>query len=174
STVSLAMEGDERAFYDSVLSELRAAYKAMPEDDRNVLPLILVLREACSHPKAAFRTLRTMRDRGTISTLTEATLSSLGEAVRAIRPVKVDALVRHIKEAGDQSLIFTEFRTSQRELIDALEEAGLRTVAFHGSMSAEEKEEAVSTFKDGADAMVSTESGGEGRNLQFCRMVVNF
>jgi superfamily II DNA/RNA helicase len=46
---------------------------------------------------------------------------------------------------------------------------------FHGELSWREKEEALDRFRTGsATVLVSTEAGGEGRNLQFCRIVVNY
>jgi hypothetical protein len=41
-------------------------------------------------------------------------------------------------------------------------------------MTPEEKDEAVEAFKGGCNVMISTESGGEGRNLQFCHVLVNY
>ena len=37
-----------------------------------------------------------------------------------------------------------------------------------------EREAAIQRFRDRARILVSTDAGGEGRNLQFCRRVVNF
>jgi SNF2 family DNA or RNA helicase len=41
-------------------------------------------------------------------------------------------------------------------------------------MSDDEREAAIQRFRDQARILVSTDAGGEGRNLQFCRRIVNF
>jgi hypothetical protein len=41
-------------------------------------------------------------------------------------------------------------------------------------MSADEKEQAIRVFRGAADVLVSTEAGGEGRNLQFANVLINY
>ncbi|PSR30964.1 MAG: hypothetical protein C7B43_03680 [Sulfobacillus benefaciens] len=41
-------------------------------------------------------------------------------------------------------------------------------------MKRQDKEDAIRQFRDNVPVLVSTESGGEGRNLQFCHVMVNF
>jgi len=41
-------------------------------------------------------------------------------------------------------------------------------------MSDVERETAIQRFRDQVRILVSTDAGGEGRNLQFCRRIVNF
>jgi len=55
-----------------------------------------------------------------------------------------------------------------------LERAGASVSVFHGSLSPAEKDEAISGFRRASQVLLSTEAGGEGRNLQFCRRVVNY
>ena len=45
---------------------------------------------------------------------------------------------------------------------------------FNGQMSLDEKEEAVRSFKAQDQILISTEAGGEGRNFQFCHLMVNY
>ena len=37
-----------------------------------------------------------------------------------------------------------------------------------------DKQRAIDAFEDDATILLSTEVGGEGRNLQFCRTVINY
>jgi len=41
-------------------------------------------------------------------------------------------------------------------------------------MRRSEKEDQIGKFRNGARVLVSTETGGEGRNLQFCHGMINF
>ena len=45
---------------------------------------------------------------------------------------------------------------------------------FHGSLARDEKERAIARFKDEAQILISTEAGGEGRNMQFCNILINY
>ena len=41
-------------------------------------------------------------------------------------------------------------------------------------MTGPEKDAAVEAFRDGVSVLLCSESGGEGRNLQFCNTLINF
>ncbi len=45
---------------------------------------------------------------------------------------------------------------------------------FDGSMTGPEKDAAVAQLRDSVPVLLCSESGGEGRNLQFCNTVINF
>ena len=47
-------------------------------------------------------------------------------------------------------------------------------VTFQGGMSGPQKDEAVQRFHEQARVLLATEVGGEGRNLQFANVLVNF
>ncbi len=71
-------------------------------------------------------------------------------------------------------LIFTEFVPTQTMLAEYLEARGFRVVLLNGSMSMEERQRAQTSFSRDAQVMISTEAGGEGLNLQFCHIVINY
>src|SRR5439155_6443201 len=43
-----------------------------------------------------------------------------------------------------------------------------------GSLSGADKDAAIAEFRERAPVMLCTESGGEGRNIQFCNTLINF
>ncbi len=106
------------------------------------------------------------------------------EALRRVRrDTKTKVLRKGLKAIfGDPEeqphpkvLIFTEFRETQAML--ARELADLAQVdMFHGQLSPADKDAAVERFRDGQGPhiLVSTEAGGEGRNFQFCHIIVNY
>jgi SNF2 family DNA or RNA helicase len=51
---------------------------------------------------------------------------------------------------------------------------GVDVVLYHGRLSRLEKDEAIHRFEQSAQVLLSTEAAGEGRNLQFCRLMLNF
>ena len=80
--------------------------------------------------------------------------------------------------AETKVLIFTEFRDTLDFLVDRLEEKGLtgKIAQIYGGMDFPERERQVEFFRDpaGARIMVATDAAGEGINLQFCWLLVNY
>jgi superfamily II DNA or RNA helicase len=106
-----------------------------------------------------------------------ATLRRLVDLAASVRTdkkaEKLVTLIRGLRQRGaEKFLIFTQFRATQEYLRGVL--AGFSVELFHGSLSGEEKERAVLRFKEDAEILISTEAGGEGRNLQFCNTIINY
>ena len=90
------------------------------------------------------------------------------------RSAKVAALLDLARRSPEKKIVFTRFRATLDELDAALTAAGHRVSVFHGGLSSLDKQRAVDAFEDDAAILLSTEVGGEGRNLQFCRTVINY
>jgi superfamily II DNA or RNA helicase len=73
-----------------------------------------------------------------------------------------------------KTVVFTEFTATLDHLAEICERHSLRYVVFSGEMSKAAKDAAIARFRDEANILLSTGSGGEGRNLQFASTVVNF
>ena len=91
---------------------------------------------------------------------------------------KTDALAglldRHLA-AGEKVIVFTSFRDTLSHLCDWAASTGRRNwSAYHGSLSRRDKDAAIAVFETETDVLFSTESAGEGRNLQFCHAMINF
>jgi len=71
-------------------------------------------------------------------------------------------------------LVFTEFVPTQRMLAEFLNNRGIAVACLNGSMSMEERQQVQEQFAKEARILVSTDAGGEGLNLQFCHVVVNY
>jgi SNF2 family DNA or RNA helicase len=71
-------------------------------------------------------------------------------------------------------LVFATFRRTLEHLQRMLLEAGVTFVTYSGAESEAEKDAAVAAFRERVPVMLCSESGGEGRNLQFANTLVNF
>ena len=74
----------------------------------------------------------------------------------------------------EKKLVFVHSRKTLVHVADRLEQAGLSVARFDGSLSGPEKDAAIAEFRDHATVLVCTQSGGEGRNIQFCNTLINF
>ena len=79
-----------------------------------------------------------------------------------------------LREAGGKLLIFTEHRATLDCLREKLERAGYRCCEIHGGMSALSRKEAQVEFHARAQICIATEAAGEGINLQFCHLMINY
>jgi hypothetical protein len=75
---------------------------------------------------------------------------------------------------GSKILIFTESRDTLEYLEKRIKSWGYRTCTIHGGMRIEERIQAESIFKHEAQILVATEAAGEGINLQFCNLMINY
>ena len=99
------------------------------------------------------------------------------ERARAIgRSAKEEQLVRLLRQAQgtDKILVFANFRVTLERLQSVLGEALIPFTVFSGAQSAQQKDDAVAGFREHAPVMLCSESGGEGRNLQFANTLINF
>ena len=71
-------------------------------------------------------------------------------------------------------LIFTEFTATQDMLKDFLAARGFTVATLNGSMNQEERTRAQEAFRKDVRVLISTDAGGEGLNLQFCHVVINY
>ena len=71
-------------------------------------------------------------------------------------------------------LVFTEFVPTQRMLRDFISQRGISVAELNGSMDLDQRVAAQKAFAGSVRMLVSTDAGGEGLNLQFCHVVVNF
>lgn len=112
-------------------------------------------------------------------------LCALAEAVLAGgHDSKFEKLREVLKDpalAGTKLIIFTEHRDTLDFLVRRFEALGFtgRIAAIHGGLGWEERERQVEFFRTpaengGADFLVATDAAGEGINLQFCWLMINY
>ena len=85
------------------------------------------------------------------------------------------------KYANEKFIIFTEHRDTAVFLVRRLEGLGFtgRVARIHGGLGYQERERQVEFFRrpsteGGASYLVATDAAGEGINLQFCWLMVNY
>ena len=77
-------------------------------------------------------------------------------------------------QSGEKLLIFTESKDTLDYLVENLLSWGLSVTRIDGAMSPPERYRAEQTFRDEKQVMVATEAAGEGINLQFCHLMINY
>ncbi|WP_334097614.1 DEAD/DEAH box helicase [Methanobacterium formicicum] len=93
--------------------------------------------------------------------------------VRKLLEIIQDTIQRE-RNPQTKFIIFTEFIDTQYYIGEILESLGYKVTFFNGRMSLEEKIESKSRFSKDYQFLISTDSGGEGINLQFCHVMINY
>ena len=89
----------------------------------------------------------------------------------------LDLIYKLQQEENDPALkvlIFTEFVSTQTMLAEFLENRGFSVGLLNGGMDLDERTKAQQAFSGEVRVLVSTDAGGEGLNLQFCHVIINF
>ena len=79
-----------------------------------------------------------------------------------------------VADRDEKVLIFTEHRDTLVYLTERLREQGYRVCTIHGGMRLADRIAAEKEFRGPAQFMVATEAAGEGINLQFCKVMINW
>jgi ATP-dependent helicase HepA len=109
----------------------------------------------------------------------ERELRQQAQAMDASDP-RLEWLLTHAprwKRAGDKTLVFVAHRETLEMLRATLgQRVQLATGVFHEDLSSAQRDIEVARFREaeGPSLLISTESGGEGRNFEFCRRLVLF
>jgi superfamily II DNA or RNA helicase len=81
---------------------------------------------------------------------------------------------RELADGRGRLLLFTEHRDTLNYLCEQLERWGFTTCQIHGGMNPHERKRAQELFRVERQICVATEAAGEGINLQFCRLMINY
>lgn len=168
----------ERALYDGVTAFVRGriAPARGAEFQKWHFVALVLQKEIGSSAPAALKTL----ERARADARYRADWDDLDRLVEMAREAaagpnaKLEGLAEILRRQREKVIVFTQFRTTLEHLARHLARAGQDVAVFHGNLTAMEKEAAVEDFRNRARILVSTEAGGEGRNLQFCQTVVNY
>jgi superfamily II DNA or RNA helicase len=139
----------------------------------NRLTLRHLLGTAGSSPAAAALALRHVAGRRPADRTAAA---ALADAWAAVGPGAKEAALLELLRRNplEKKLVFIHYRESLEHLAGLLEQEGIPHARFAGDMAVAAKDAAIAAFRDRVAVLLSTESGGEGRNIQFCNTLVNF
>lgn len=116
-------------------------------------------------------------ERGHVETLLEAARACEQAGPDAKTEALIDLIYRLQAEENEPDLkvlIFTEFVPTQEMLKEFLEARGIRVATLNGSMDMDARKRVQDDFRLDARVLISTDAGGEGLNLQFCHVIINY
>lgn len=175
-THAVVLTPSERSLYDAAAGLVREGLRAEKKPAGfNRMTLVMLQMALGSSAPAAASMLRNLSDHSGLLVPQKQSLRDLAEQAGALDgSAKADRLLELLGEFPDKLVVFTQFRATQEMLRRRLAEAGHDPAVFHGGLSRLEKESAIEHFRAGARVLLCTESGSEGRNLQFAHGLCNY
>ena len=153
---------EQATLYAAVIREMKQALAEAEGMQRRglVLSLLTRLKQVCNHP-AHF-----LKDRSEAS----GRSGKLG---------RLEELLEEILEAGERSLLFTQFTEMGEILKRHLQETfGLEALFLHGGVSRKQRDRMIERFQEADDAppffILSLKAGGTGLNLTRANHVFSF
>ncbi|MBF0136966.1 MAG: DEAD/DEAH box helicase family protein [Magnetococcales bacterium] len=171
--VTLRVDGseDEQACYAQLDLLVRDMHQK--EGTTHRLTLHHLLAAAGSSPQAAIAAIERLVQRD--NQLPQAWHALLKRYQTVASGAKERALLDLLRRNPDEKkMVFIHHRETMTRLATILQKAGIAATRFEGGMSGPDKDAAVVRFRDEAAVLLCTESGGEGRNMQFCNTMINF
>ncbi len=179
-TVHLPLHPDEHALYERISGFTRAMMRDEGLASAHRFGLRTLLHEAGSSAAATRATLLSLAEVSGLAAHRRELVDMAGQAAAAATSAKAEALKKVLaaqaKTAGqhEKVIIFTQFRATQTMLAAQMAAWGIDFALYHGGLTAAQKDAAIRAFHDHQPVLLSTEAAGEGRNLQFCRVMINF
>jgi len=179
-TKTLTPSDAELDLYETVTEYVRSNYAS---EDAKHLVLLLLQKEVVSSPSAVMGTVeKWLRGEGeaTITDAQKDQLRQIKAAAGRISDTTKQQRLREIVETVHQHLemtrlvVFTQFRPTQEEITNSIKQLDQPVHTVNGDFSSAEKESVVASFEREGGVLVATDSISEGRNLQFCNVMVNY
>lgn len=175
--VSVEPTGAELRLQEALHGFVKDNYASVSFFDRGVnkLTMMLLERMLTSSPRALADTMDRLHRNGNVAEGMGSRLAALAKQARQVRSAsKLKATVDLLKKLDERVIIYTQFRRTQEYLVEHASKRGFDCKVFHGGMTIRDKERVIRSFADEGGILISTDSGAEGKNLQFCRYMINY
>ena len=172
-TIRIESSKSEQAFY----SRLEALILALNTSHKGRGRLISknLLSQAGSSLKAVEAAMDNMLGKKSYTELHEKELRALKTMCKTtLDTPKNTALLKLIHASREKMIVFVKYMGTLEHLKEFLEWHDIPTALFHGQMDNQRKDREIETFREEKQVLLTTEIGGEGRNLQFCCQMVNY
>jgi SNF2 family DNA or RNA helicase len=179
--ISIHQTLEEKEVYEKTTDFLKTKYFSAGGAELNGrLIIYALLPKVTSSSKSAMESLVKIANDNKYHEETRKIAAAIYESYKNLKKdSKIEALIELVKEIfkeepNTQILIYTKHPTTLKYIVEKLAPLNLKIVEYAGGLSREEKTARVQEFKSGANIMISTETGAEGLNFQFCHNLINY
>jgi SNF2 family DNA or RNA helicase len=179
--ISVQLTKEEKVIYDNICDLIKSKYfMASGNQINGLLAVFAILPKITSSSRSAMESLeRIAFDDAYHESTKEFARGILEDYKKLTIDSKIETLVNLVKEIRARSddekiLIYTRHPTTLRYIVEKLSPLKLKIVEFMGGLDRIEKTKRITEFRAGADILISTDTGAEGLNFQFCRNLINY
>jgi SNF2 family DNA or RNA helicase len=143
-----------------------AVYSVLPKITSSSKSSIEFLENLVQNPK--YHTTTKEEAKGIIGYFKEITQDTKIE--------KLVSLINEINERDKQTkiLLYTKHPVTLKYISEKLKAQKFKVTEFRGGLTNDEKTARIKEFKEKTQILVSTETGAEGLNFQFCSNIINY
>ena len=187
----------ERDLYDRTTQFLRRLYKegfVQPVEDEEAedgdgkprrrmtkkgilqLAVIHLRQRLCSSSKALAESLAHLAESERINPEYRTIARQLAARAQKIKThAKLNVLTAVLKETPDRVVVFSDHRPTVELIAQRVEALGRKPIVYWGAHATPERDKRIRAFHaDERSVLIATRAGSEGRNLQFCNVLVNY
>jgi SNF2 family DNA or RNA helicase len=140
------------------------------------LAVIHLRQRLCSSAKALAESLEHLAEGERISPEYRTIARQLAQRAQKIKThAKLDVLTDVLKETPDRVVVFSDHRPTIQLIEQRVQALGRKPIVYWGAHATPERDKRIRAFhEDERSVLIATRAGSEGRNLQFCNVLVNY
>ena len=140
------------------------------------LAVIHLRQRLCSSSRALAESLAHLAESERINPEYRAIAKQLAKRAEGIKThAKLDVLTKLLKETPDRLVIFSDHRPTIQLIEERVKKLGRQPIVYWGAHSTADRDKRIRAFhEDERSVLIATRAGSEGRNLQFCNVLVNY
>jgi len=140
------------------------------------LAVIHLRQRLCSSARALGESLERLAEGERVRPDYRAIARQLAGRARKIKThAKLNVLTKLLKETPDRAVVFSDHRPTVELIAERVNKLGRKPIVYWGAHSTTERDARIRAFhEDERSVLIATRAGSEGRNLQFCNVLVNY
>src|SRR6266511_2206635 len=140
------------------------------------LAVIHLRQRLCSSAKALAESLEHLAQGERVSPAYRDIAKQLAQRAQRIKThAKLDVLTDVLRETPDRVVVFSDHRPTIQLIEERVHALDRAPIVYWGAHATPERDKRIRAFQqDERSVLIATRAGSEGRNLQFCNVLVNY
>src|SRR5438309_3651952 len=140
------------------------------------LAVMHLRQRLCSSSRALAESLAHLAESERISPEYRVIATQLAKRAERIKThAKLDVLTKLLKETPDRVVVFSDHRPTIQLIEERVKQLNRKPIVYWGAHSTADRDKRIRAFHDDKrSVLIATRAGSEGRNLQFCNVLVNY
>src|SRR2546422_1210211 len=140
------------------------------------LAVIHLRQRLCSSAKALAESLEHLAEGERIRPAYRTIARQLAQRAQKIKThAKLNVLTEVLEETPDRVVVFSDHRPTIQLIEERVRVLGRKPIVYWGAHTTPERDKRIRAFhEDERSVLIATRAGSEGRNLQFCNVLVNY